>query len=196
MGWLGFATLLLLACENDPEEVKSLSRKVFLAEEAKNIQAIFSQSAQMKAKLTAPLMYRVRADTAYAEFPQSIHVDFYKEDKGIESVVEAKYGKYYETLAKVFLRDSVIVYNTSGDTLRCNTLWWDQNQEIFYTNDSVVINTPAQQLRGTGFWALADLSKYTITNTVGTVALPDELGNPADSTNAPDSSRAWPPAQQ
>ncbi|HMP92071.1 MAG TPA: LPS export ABC transporter periplasmic protein LptC, partial [Phnomibacter sp.] len=125
--------------------------------------------------LTAPHLLRARADTPYAEFPEGVHVDFYRNDGSLENVVIAKYAKHFETLGKVYLQDSVLVYTTLGDTLRTHSLWWDQNQEIYYTNDSVRINTLTQQLVGTGFWAKTNLSKYTITNTKGKVALPEQL---------------------
>lgn len=174
--------LLLAACENNPAEVNALSRKVIEVEEGKNIKAIFSQSGNRKAYLTAPAMMRVKADTQYVEFPKTIFVEFYNEQQQLQNVVKAKYARYFELLGKVFLRDSVVVFNTSGDTLHCKTLWWNQNEENFYTDDTVVINTRTQQLQGTGFWAKSDFSKYTIRNTVGTVLLPGET---ADSTKSP-----------
>lgn len=181
--------LLLAACENNPEEVNALSRKVIEVEEGKNIKAIFSQSGNRKAYLTAPAMSRVKADTQYVEFPKTIFVEFYNEQQQLQNVVKAKYARYFEQMGKVFLRDSVVVYNTSGDTLHCKTLWWNQNEENFYTDDTVVINTRTQQLQGTGFWAKSDFSKYTIRNTVGTVLLPDETSDStqtsADSSKAP-----------
>lgn len=185
--------LLLAACENNPAEVNALSRRVVEVEEGKNIKAIFSQSGNRKAYLTAPAMTRVKADTQYVEFPKTIFVEFYNEQQQLQNVVKAKYARYFELLGKVFLRDSVVVYNTSGDTLHCRTLWWNQNEENFYTDDTVVINTRTQQLQGTGFWAKSDFSKYTIRNTVGTVLLPGEA---ADSTKSPaDSSKALPAPQ-
>lgn len=187
--------LLLAACENNPAEVNALSRQVIEVEEGKNIKAIFSQSGNRKAYLTAPAMSRVKGDTPYVEFPKTIFVEFYNEQQQLQNVVKAKYARYFEMLGKVFLRDSVVVYNTSGDTLLCKTLWWNQNEENFYTDDTVIINTLTQQLRGTGFWAKSDFSKYTIRNTVGTVLLPGETADssklPADSSKAP---MAPPPA--
>jgi LPS export ABC transporter protein LptC len=181
--------LLMAACENNPAEVSALSRKVIEVEEGKNIKAIFSQSGNRKAYLTAPYMTRVKADTQYVEFPKTIFVEFYNEQQQLQNVVKAKYARYFEMLGKVFLRDSVVVYNVSGDTLHCKTLWWNQAEENFYTDDTVVINTRTQQLQGTGFWAKSDFSKYTIRNTVGTVLLPDETADStkgaADSTKAP-----------
>jgi LPS export ABC transporter protein LptC len=167
--------LLLAACENDAAEVEALTKKRQEAEVGYDIKGDFSQSATLKADLTAPMMIRVRADTPYTEFPKSIHVNFYKEDHSIESVVEARYAKYFETLGKVYLKDSVVIYSKSGDTLHCDDLWWDQNAAIFYTDKNVVIHTPTQQLYGSGLWALSNFSKYTIKNTFGSVAIPDSI---------------------
>jgi hypothetical protein len=85
-------------------------------------------------------------------------------------------------LGKVLLKDSVVVYNMTGDTLHCKTLWWNQAGETFYTDDSVLVNTLTQHIRGTGFWAKSDFSKYTIRNTVGSVLMP---GQTSDSSAAP-----------
>jgi len=172
-----FTTLFLglAGCENDPNEVAALNKKTVEIEEGHNIIGTFSQSAVQKAQLTAPLMLRVKADSPYTEFPKSIHVNFYKPDNSIESTVKARYAKYFETLGKVYLRDSVVVFNTTGDTLYCNDLWWDQSANIFYTDKEVVIHTSTQQLNGSGLWALANFSKYTIRNTTGIVAIPESV---------------------
>ncbi|CAN5638139.1 hypothetical protein BH10BAC3_BH10BAC3_19380 [soil metagenome] len=165
----------LQSCENDANEVASLNKKTLEVEEGRGITGSFNQAAVQKAQLTAPLMYRVKADSPYTEFPKSIHVDFYKPDHSIESVVKARYAKYFETLGKVYLKDSVVVYNTTGDTLYCNDLWWDQTANIFYTDEPVAIRTSTQQLNGSGLWALANFTKYTIKKTTGIVDIPQSI---------------------
>lgn len=167
--------LLLTACENDPKEVNALSRKTREVEEARDIKGLFSQSANMKASLSSPLMYRVRDDTTYTEFPKTLHVDFYNEAQAVESVVTANYGKYYDLLNKVYLRDSVVVYKITGDTLYCEDLWWDQNSNVFYTDRPVRIRTPERRLNGSGLWALANFTKYTIKDPVGLVDIPEQV---------------------
>lgn len=160
------------ACENDPAEIEAMNAKVEDIEEGRNISGVFSQAGELKATLKAPLMYRVKGDTVYAEFPQSVLVYFYKDTATIESVVTAHYAKYFEQFAKVYLRDSVVVYNMLGDTLFAKDLWWDQGAQIFYTYDSVRISTPTQRLRGTAFRSKADFTGQTIENAVGDVELP------------------------
>lgn len=164
---------LLLACENNPDEVLSMTKPSRDIEEAKNIKAIYSQSGNLTAILEAPIMYRVRDDTIYTEFPQSLKVTFYKDSSAtVESVIEGQYAKYYELLRKIYIRDSVIVYNVNGDTLYAQDLWWDQNQDIFYSLNPVKVRTLTQKLDGDGIQAKGDFSKYTISNPRGPVALP------------------------
>ena len=128
------ASILFSSCENDPGDIENWTKDVELREEAKTVESYLSQSGVMKAKLTAPLMYRYQRDTIRTEFPNTLHVDFYDDSVRVESWLFAKYGIYYDNLNKVFLRDSVVVINKEGDTLRTPELWWDQNAGKFYTD--------------------------------------------------------------
>ncbi len=170
----GLLVLICFGCENDPADVEALIKETREVEEAKNIKATFSQSGKLKAILEAPIMYRVKADTIYTEFPESIHVAFYNEAGAIDNIVQAKYAKYYEMLHKVYMRDSVVVYNTT-DTLYAMDMWWDQNQEIFYSTNPVRVRTISQKLNGTGIRAKSDFTKYSIENPVGPIAIPQEI---------------------
>ncbi len=132
----------MCACENDINEVKDLSRKKTSVEQATDIVSYLSQDALVKAKLTAPVMLRIQADTPRTEFPKTLHVDFYSDSTVVESQLFAKYGRYMENQSKVLLRDSVVVYNIKGDTMRTNELWWDQMKGNFYTDKPVYIHQP------------------------------------------------------
>jgi|GWRWMinimDraft_2_1066010.scaffolds.fasta_scaffold08432_1 LPS export ABC transporter protein LptC len=124
----------LTSCENDPQVIKDWTEKKVIVEKARDVESYLSQGGEMRAKLLSPLMYRYQTDTVYTEFPNTLHVDFYDDSVRVESWLTANYGKYYENLNKVYLRDSVVVINTEGDTLRCPELWWDQNLKKFYTD--------------------------------------------------------------
>lgn len=130
----------ICACENDIKQVQALSGKKTSVEQAIDVTSYLSQAALVKAKLTSPLMLRIQADTPRTEFPKTLHVDFYNDSTKVESQLSAKYGRYMENQSKVLLRDSVVVYNVKGDTMRTNELWWDQNKENFYTDKPVSIH--------------------------------------------------------
>ncbi len=157
-----WGALLMLSCENSESDIQALNRRSVQKDEARKVESFLSQGGQVKARLITPVMLRVNADTPYVEFPQSLHVDFYNDSKIVETRLDSKYGKYYEKLNKVYLRDSVVVVSIKGDTLLCEDLWWDQNKEIFHTDLPVLLKSPAQYIPAKdGLEATQDFKKIT-----------------------------------
>ena len=171
---------LAMACGDDKKAAKTAAPHKVVPEEAIDVVSMLSEpsadpgnklSAKVKGKLTAPYMLRFqRADSPYAEFPRTLHVDFYNDSMQIESQMDAHYGKYFQNQEKVFLRDSVVVMNLlKKDTVHCRTLWWDQHTERFTTDDPVRIYTPDKILYGTGMEADQNFRWYTIKKMTGMV---------------------------
>ncbi len=150
------------SCENDMREVQNFNKKSIGIEEGKEIESYLSQEGKVKAKLMAPIMLRYLADTPKVEFPKTLRVDFFNDSTKVESKLFAKYGRYLENENKVFLRDSVIVFNILGDTLFCQELYWDQDKSIFYTDKNVIIHKPDQKVYGSGLVADQSFKWFTI----------------------------------
>ncbi len=163
------------ACENNVKDLPNYRQKQVSVDEGRKITAYMSESAKVKAKLTAPYMRRSEMDSSYVEFPNSLHVDFYNDSLKIESIMDARYGKWKEQEGKVYLRDSVVVKNIlKGDTLYCKELWWDQKAEKFYTDKPVQIHKSGGTiLYGTGLEAPQDFSGYSIYQITGPFAFPE-----------------------
>lgn len=166
---------LFSGCENNVKDLPNYRQKQISVDEGKKITAYMSENAKVKAKLTAPYMRRSEMDSPYVEFPNSLHVDFYNDSLQIESLMDARYGKWREQIGKVYLRDSVVVKNIlKGDTLYCKELWWDQRGEKFYTDKPVQIHKSGGTiLYGTGLEAPQDFSGYTIYQITGPFAFPE-----------------------
>jgi LPS export ABC transporter protein LptC len=166
--FLFLVPLFFSSCENDPKEIEDWTKNVELREEAKTVESYLSQAGIMKAKLTAPLMYRYQKDSVYTEFPNTLHVDFYDDSLRVESWLTSNYGIYYDNLNKVYLRDSVMVINNEGDTLRCPELWWDQNMQKFYTDKPSRIDGRDKHIYcKDGIDAPQDLKMFTCHNPTG-----------------------------
>lgn len=167
-------TILTHGCENDPKMIEDWSKKKEMVEIGKNIEAYLSQENKVKAKLTAPIMLRHEADTLYTEFPNTLHVDFYDDSTKIESWVDSKHGKYFESLNKVYLWDSVVVINIKGDTLKSPDLWWDQNSKLFYTDKyAQYLRKDKQIYPGKGLEATQDFKRITFKEPTGIVHVSD-----------------------
>jgi LPS export ABC transporter protein LptC len=164
--------LFFFSCENDQKTIDEWTGKRELVEEAKNVESFLSQNGILKAKLVAPIMIRFQGDTIYTEFPKKLHVDFYDSLAKRESWLDARYGKYFENLNKVLLRDSVVVINIKGDTLQTSELWWDQNSKKFYTEKEVRIAQKTKHIYGgKGLVADKDLSNVEIKYPTGNVLM-------------------------
>jgi hypothetical protein len=162
-------------CENDERLIKALTENKIEVEEAKNVESFLSQEGMMKAKLTAPIMLRVLDKDPYVEFPKALHVDFYNDSTQIETWLDCKYGKYFESQDKVYLRDSVIVINIKGDTLRCPDLWWDQKAKLFYCDKYAEYHTIDKHIYGgKGLRATQDMTEVSFELPTGTVLYPKD----------------------
>ena len=169
--------LLMPACENDEKMIDDWSTKKIMVEEGKGIESYLSQESKVKAKLTAPRMlrYEYRSDSVVVEFPKSLHVDFYDDSTKIESWLDSKHGKYFETLNKVYLWDSVVVINVTGDTLKSSDLWWDQNAKLFYTDKYAEYRTKDKQIfPSKGMEVTQDFKRITFKQPTGIVHVSDK----------------------
>jgi LPS export ABC transporter protein LptC len=154
-----------------------------MVEEASFIETFFSQNGRMKARLTAPKMLRYTRDTIFVEFPKSLKMLFFDSLGIAESDLNARYGIYYESLNKAYLRDSVVVANVNGDTLWTPDLWWDQNTKMFYTDKNVRIFRKGDRIYGgKGLEAAQDLSDILIRKPTGTVTVPDSMATTPQAT--------------
>jgi len=164
----------VLSCSNNYQEVQDLAKRKTPVDIATQVESYLSQDGIVKAKLTTPVMITSTAnDTATTEFPKSLHVDFYDSTQKVQSKLFAKYGLYYTNKRLIFLRDSVIIFNVTGDTLRCEKLWWDQDRELIYTDVPVHIRKPDERIDGTGLTADQNFTHWTINNAKGPISVPD-----------------------
>ncbi|HMR93601.1 MAG TPA: LPS export ABC transporter periplasmic protein LptC, partial [Chitinophagaceae bacterium] len=162
-----FLASFVAACENSQKDIDTWTKDKLLREEATGVESYMSQEGKMKARLIAPLMYRMvdsrlPNDSQYVEFPDSLHVDFYNDSLQIETWLDCLYAKYYEREERVYLRDSVVVITVKGDTLKSPDLWWDQRKGIFYTDKYAQYITKDNNIQGNkGLVATQDLKKVS-----------------------------------
>lgn len=159
------------ACENSLEQLKQFSDKRSGVEEGKGVKILYTIGEKTTARITAPLMLRHQEATPFIEFTKTIHADFFDDSLNIESKMDAHYARYTQSESKVFLRDSVVVFNVKGDTLYCNELYWDRNKKghEFYTDKPVRIRTKTQIIDGDGLDAPQDFKSWHIINGRGIV---------------------------
>jgi LPS export ABC transporter protein LptC len=159
---LSLGCFFLFACTDEPVIDTSADNKLKL-EVSSGVESYLSQNGKIKAKLVAEEMVRALLDSPFIEFPDALYVEFFNDSGAIETILTAKYAKYREYESKILLRDSVVVINIiNEDTLRTNELWWDQTQELFYTEKPARITKKDGTIANPqkGLKAKQDLSWY------------------------------------
>jgi LPS export ABC transporter protein LptC len=182
----------MYGCENDMAEVRELGgRGTSGVDEGKDINSYLSMNGKLKAHLTAPTVLRYQGDSASkAEFPNSLHVDFYNDSAKKESELRADYGRYVENEKKVYLRDNVVAFNVKGDTLYCEDLIWDQNTGRFHTDKKVIWSQNFRKSLYIGLKGMdcnQDLTDITlfVMQTGSYFTVPDSSSNAVSDTTKP-----------
>ena len=169
--------LSVSACENDIATINSLSAEDDLPiESGKNVEYIYSDSAIVRAKLTAPRLDRYAGKKNYMELPQGMHVIFYNEEKKETTNLTADYGIGYDDgggMNKMEAKRNVVVINEKGDRLNTEHLIWDAVTKKIYTDEFVKITTKEQTIWGDGLTADQDFFFFFILHPKGSIAVDD-----------------------
>lgn len=178
MGVLLVSSLVAITgCKNDPQEIDELVGKQSLQEDkADDVVIIYSERGKSKIRMFATEFIRNEiAQPQYVDMRKGLKVEFFEDTSdNVESTLTALYARWYEGKGNVLIRDSVVVINKKGETLRTEELIWNQNVRKFYTEKFVRINTADQVMFGDGLEANEDFSWYRIKNPKGVVKVDKE----------------------
>ncbi|KAB2859103.1 MAG: LPS export ABC transporter periplasmic protein LptC [Flavobacteriales bacterium] len=168
---------ILCSCENDIEEVNALSsKKNEPIRRGKNVELIHSEKAQIKMRLTAPLMEEYDGEKNYTEMPLGIQVNLYDSLQNVSTKLTANYAIHKTSENIMEAKNDVVVINEKGDKLNTEHLIWLQDSSKIYTNEFVKITTKDEIIMGEGLQSNEDFTKYKILKIKGTIQLKDEEG--------------------
>jgi LPS export ABC transporter protein LptC len=165
------ATGFVSCKKNDPKLVEDITSKSVPAEYSTNVEAIYSDSAKIKARLTAPLMIRYLTKDPAVEMPKSLFVQFYDDLLNVKSWMKADYGIRYLNTSVTKVTGNVQVRNVKGDSLNTEEMFWDERKEKVYGNKQVTVRTKSQVIIADGFESNVDFTKYSFHNIKGVVNL-------------------------
>ncbi len=174
------SALILNACENDIEKIKSITKGIVLPDVTMiDANIVYSDSARIKLRVLAPVMsnFDLPKDP-YIEFPKGVKVTFYNASKQITSTITARYAIYYTQKELWEARHDVVAKNDKGEHLNTELMFWDQKEERIYSNLFSKITTADGVFCGRdGFEAEQDFSKWKLIGSEGTVNIKDEEVN-------------------
>lgn len=168
---------MLFSCENDIEEVKQFAQQKLLpVNSSRNVELLYSDSAKLVLKLTAPRVDRYATDTVYDEFPEGVKFTFYNKLGKPESQVTANYAIHYISSKLMEAKNDVVVINKKGERLNTEHLIWNMAEQKIVSDVFVKIQTGDEIIYGEGLEAKQDFSQYKILKIKGVIAIEDETG--------------------
>ncbi|MFC7524549.1 LPS export ABC transporter periplasmic protein LptC [Parapedobacter sp. GCM10030251] len=131
-----FGSMLLVGCETDLKEVDRIAS--IQAEEpvdiSQNVTVIYSDSAKVKAKMTAPEMRRYNVEKPYYEFQKGVTIIFFDE-KGAETQrITSDYAIQKEAEELTEFRRNVVITRADGSVIKTEELIHDQKANTFYNH--------------------------------------------------------------
>lgn len=160
-----FVIGILCSCENDIDKVESLTGKEKKPiTRGKNVSLLYSEEANVKIKVTAPLMeeYGQADENKYIEMNEGIKVQFFDSTQHITSTLTANYAIHQVTQKFMEAKNDVVIINDKGEKLNTEHLIWYEDSSKIYSDEFVKITTEDEIIMGEGMEADQDFSKWKI----------------------------------
>ena len=92
-----------------------------------------------------------KAAKPYWEFPKGIHFERFDLNLKVDANIHSSYARYFEVEQIWELRGKVRATNIKGDLLETEQLFWNQQQEKFYTDSTFKLTQSDKIVKGKGF---------------------------------------------
>jgi len=162
---------LLMSCENDLKEVDRIAN--IQKEEAVNtsygVTVIYSDSAQVKAELTAAEMRETSDSTQIYEFPKAIKIIFFDEQTKEAQRITSDYAIQRVESKIIEFRKNVVVTMADGSIIKTEEIIYDQAGDKFYNNVPITayFKDNRGNLQGTSFSSDKNFKDIYIANSTG-----------------------------
>ena len=166
-------SLLLVGCGNRKE---LLDQEVYDGPtmEMWGIETMMTDSGKVAMKLRAPL--QLDFENGDRSYPEGLYVEYYGKQKTPICTFQSNSAYFTQSTNLWKGEGNVHVKNLDNyDELTTEELFWSPNDESFYTDKFVTIQSDGQVHTGEGLEADQDFSTYQILKPSGTIDLNDDF---------------------
>ncbi len=169
---------ILFSCVNDMDTIQKVTFDPNAPDEAsRNLVVFYNDSGYAKVEIHATLAETYRTPEHITKLKDGLQVDFFNKEGIITSSLTSLYGEINYSSGLIVAKDSVILRNfVTKKQLETEELFWNQNDDVVYTEKNVIIRTEGKGItgRGKGLRTTQSFTKYVIKNPIGKIDLDDE----------------------
>ena len=175
---------MLFSCSDEIPVVKRINSKEDLPSiSIENLKSSYTENGMIKAKLITPLLNNYdEIEEPYIKFPKGINILMFDKQGKIESSISANHAIYKTKVRLWEATGNVVLKNTSGDTLRTEKLYGNENEGKIYTDKFVsIIKSDGTLIKGAkGFESNTKFTIYKFFDISGKIFIHDN--DEADTT--------------
>lgn len=132
--------LCFSACEND---MRDIDRIASIPEEeavdiSLNVTVTYSDSAKVKAVMTAPEMRVSHDSTDNSEFQKGVEIVFYDEDLKETQRITSNYALLRQSEQLTEFRDNVVITKSDGSVIKTEELFYDEKNQRYYNTVPII----------------------------------------------------------
>ena len=174
-GVSAFAVILFFSCDDGSSTLKQINQfnenPVGIAYD---IHVTYTDSAEVKAILTAPLnLDYTHLSFKYSEFPEGLKIIFYNNDNE-ENTVVADYGILYNQTKIVDLQGNVVLLSDDGSRLETSQMYWDSEKEWLFTEQPFTFKNINYDMAAIRLDTNKEFSKFQTGNLTGTMLVKEQ----------------------
>lgn len=176
-----------MACGNEQADIDEQSelnqkRDSVSVEIAQDVTITYTDSAILRAKISAPVMKRFPdKNDPKLEMPEGVHADFYDGEVEVQSSLTAKYAMHFEKEDRIEIRDSVRVINKNDEEIKTDELIWDKKKRRVTSDKPVRVRIRDEKIiKAEGFESDESFMNYTFKKVTGVVYLNDDVATPEE----------------
>ncbi len=172
--YLALIINILSCADKTAIEDETISKERVRIETGNDVEIIYSDSAHVKARVTAPVLkYFTDKSSPKQEFTQGVKAFFYDLAEQQQSILVGKYAIRAEQKGLTVIRDSVVWESALEGRLETSELVWDEKTNIISTEKPVTIRQKGQIIHGIGFKTDEKLQKWRINVPTGQMKVDD-----------------------
>lgn len=187
--------LFIVACSQDkPLKISAIKDRAAMPRlHATDITTVISDSGITRYRISTPQwdMYD-KSSQPYWEFPKGIHLERFNLEMKVDANIHSKYAKFNQNEKVWELRGKVRLINLQGELFETEQIFWNQNQERFYSDSLINITRANSVTKGIGFESNQSMTHYQIKHFKGvfpvlenskTAVVPSTQASPKNTQN-------------
>tara|TARA_B100000427_G_C15496742_1_gene590160 strand:- start:1254 stop:1784 length:531 start_codon:yes stop_codon:yes gene_type:complete len=162
-----FSIIFLVSCSKN--EISNDLTSDLHDQLSKNVEITLTKKGNITAKIKSDILKKDN-NSLQLELYKNVNVDLFDENFKHNSLIKSESAIINEKENRIKTFGDVVVISEDGKKLLTDSLSWDNNQDIIYTESNLqFITSNKDTLYGTGFKSNIDLTNWNIFKPRGTI---------------------------